>query len=71
LKNALTYFFPQDERIRPLVVGVDKSIYVFGGYTDRNKQVANFVSPVALPRKGVFITKYIFDKKVGDFGTNS
>ena len=29
----------KDERIRPLVVGVNKSIYVFGGYTDRNKEV--------------------------------
>lgn len=32
----------QDERIRPLVCSVDDDLYVFGGYTDRHKEVRYF-----------------------------
>ena len=31
-----------DERIRPLVCSVDDDLYVFGGYTDRHKEVRYF-----------------------------
>ena len=30
----------QEERIRPLTCGVGHSIFVFGGYTDRHKEVS-------------------------------
>lgn len=32
----------QDERIRPLAVGVGDEVFVFGGYTDRHKEVRYF-----------------------------
>ena len=32
----------QDERIRPLAVGVGYELFVFGGYTDRHKEVRYF-----------------------------
>lgn len=32
----------QDERIRPLVCGVQDAVFVFGGYTDRCKEVRYF-----------------------------
>lgn len=32
----------QDERIRPLACGVANDVYVFGGYTDRHKEVRYF-----------------------------
>ena len=32
----------QDERIRPLSVGVGHEVFVFGGYTDRHKEVRYF-----------------------------
>lgn len=32
----------QDERIRPLACGVENDLYVFGGYTDRHKEVRYF-----------------------------
>ena len=36
----------QDERIRPLVCGVGNDVYVFGGYTDRHKEVRYFDTAV-------------------------
>ena len=36
----------QDERIRPLACGVGNNVYIFGGYTDRHKEVRYFDTAV-------------------------
>ena len=43
----------QDERIRPLVCSFEANIYVFGGYTDRSKQVTYLDSAAKFDTKAL------------------